>query len=50
MQKVMLCCTESFVKTVMGKGAHTAGRGAGVGSERPGVRANEQAKMDDGWC
>lgn len=44
------CCTESFVKTVMGKCRHTAGRGAGVGSERPGVRANEQAKMDDGWC
>ena len=29
-------------KAAMGRGAHTAGRGAGVGSERPGVRANQR--------
>lgn len=27
----------------MGKSAHTAGRGAGVGSKRPRVRAHERA-------
>lgn len=37
------CCSEGFVNAVMGTGAHTAGRGAGVGSERPEVRANERA-------
>lgn len=34
----------------MGKGAHTAGRGAGVGSKRPEVneRASRQRWMMDG--
>ncbi len=43
----------AVLKALMGKGGHAAGRGAGVGSERVEVRANErgeQAKMDDGWC
>lgn len=41
------CCIKSLVNAPMGEGTHTAGRGAGVGSERAD---GEQAKMDDGWC
>lgn len=44
------CCIKSLVKALMVKGTHTAGKGAGVGSERTDVRVNEQTKMDDGWC
>lgn len=45
-------CTESFVEAVTGEGAHAAGRGAGVGSERPEARekgrTSRQRWMMDG--
>lgn len=37
------CCIEGFVKGLMGRDAHTAGRGSAAGSERAEVRANERA-------
>lgn len=38
----MFAAMKVLWKALMSEGAHTAGRRAGVCSERPGVRANEQ--------